>query len=103
MTRVFLALILVLGVWAGLASWGVLHMRGKNATVALELRQTAEALERARSAERRANKALVSLRRKNAATAQETASAAHSLSAATAANPDWAATPVPKEVQDAFK
>lgn len=103
MIRVLLALMLVLGVWAGLATWGVLHLRGKNATVAAELRGTREALERARSAAKRADATLVSLRRKNAATARAAASAGASLSSAAASSPDWSATPVPQAVREALK
>ena len=103
MMRVLLALMLALGIWAGLATWGVWVQRGANATLKAELAQNREALKTAQAARKRSEAALVSARRKNAATASAAASTARSLSAATAANPDWASQPVPKEVQDAFK
>lgn len=67
-----------------------------------ENRELTEAVERSRIAQKRADAALVSARKKNAATARETAVKQHTLEQAKAANPVWRDEPVPQEVQDAL-
>lgn len=64
------------------------------------MQNAVESLYKAREADQAT---LARLRQKNAATARKTAFLAHSLSAATAANPAWAAQPIPKEVKDALE
>lgn len=103
MTRILLALILALALWAGLATWGALHLKGRNARTVAELQQSQEALKRAVAARKRADAALVSIRRKNAASDRAAALAQASLAKSLAAEPAWAEQPVPAAVQDALK
>jgi ABC-type transporter MlaC component len=64
--------------------------------------QMSEALKRAQAARKRDEDVLARAAEKNAATARKKALAGASVASAVAANPDWASTPVPKEIQDAL-
>jgi hypothetical protein len=66
-------------------------------------RELAQAVERAQTAQKAADKALVAKSKMNAATARETAVKQRSVDVAKAANPDWSKQPVPQEVQDAIR
>jgi hypothetical protein len=102
MNRVLLTLLAVLTLWCGLSTWAVLHQRGKLATIVAELQQSREATKRALAAQKRADAALVSVRRKNAASDRAAASARASLAESLAAAPEWAQQPVPPAVQEAL-
>lgn len=105
MTRILIALLAALSLASaglGAALW---HVRGENATLQQRNAQMAEAVKRAESARKQADKALASVRQKNAATAREAALLRQSLAAAIAAKPAneaWAAEPVPEEVRNAL-
>ncbi len=102
-TKPLLAILAAVTLWAGAASFGVWHLRGALAAKSAQIEQMSEALRAAESARKKADKALVLQRQKNAATAREAASLRQSLAAALAAEPAWSQEPVPEEVQDALK
>lgn len=105
MTRLLVALIAALSLalaGAGAALW---HIRGQNSLLQERNAQMAEAVERAESARKQADRALAQLRAKNAATARGTAVKQRSLEAAIAASAPsaaWAAQEIPEEVRNAL-
>jgi hypothetical protein len=78
-------------------------MKGKQARTVAELQQTREALRSSLAARKRSEAALVSVRKKNAASDRAAASAQASLNKSLTAEPEWANTPVPQAIQDALK
>ena len=81
----------------------VWSQRGENATLRAAVHQQAARASAAESARKQADDALVSLRRKNAATAREMALLSASLEAALAENRAWADSPVPEGVRNALR
>lgn len=74
----------------------------RNGQLVAEKQQLVEANTALLAARKADGRALAQLRKKNAASARAEASARRSLDAAKAQNPDWAAQPVPKAIQEAL-
>lgn len=74
----------------------------KNGRLREQVSVTTEALERARSAQKRADRALVLRERARAAAAREQALLRQRLEDALTTHRQWAEQPVPQEVQDAL-
>lgn len=96
-------LVLALLVWAGYGSWQGRDLRASVASQAVVIEQQAAAIKAAESARKRAERALVLLRQKNAVAARERALAGKAAEAAMAQHPAWRDQPVPKEIQDALR
>jgi uncharacterized protein YcaQ len=99
-TLALAALVAVLGgglfvVWESKVEQATRHKAEMTA-----MQNAVESLYKAREADQAT---LARLRQKNASTARKQAFLARSLEAATAANPDWAAQPLPKEVKEALE
>lgn len=93
------ALILV-GLGAGMVWYA---MADRLAAAKAEIRTLNSDLQRATEQRATDRATLASLAKKNAATARETASLRQRLDHSLFKNPEWAAQPVPKEVQDALR
>ena len=90
-------LVALIAVLLGLVLCGAYigHLHNQTRQARAEARTAQEALKRTQAT-------LAHREKLRAATGRATASARASLQAAEAAHPDWASTPVPKEVQDAL-
>lgn len=76
--------------------------QAETAAVAVERDTLAQALKAAQEQRKRDQALLARRAADNAAAARQMASLQKALAAALAANSEWATTPVPREVQDAF-
>jgi type II secretory pathway pseudopilin PulG len=103
LTRILAGVALVLGIAAGGLGWLAHGQIERNARLVAEKQQIEDALEASQELRRADQATLASLARQKAAQARSDAKRRASVEAALAPNAAWAATPVPKEVQDALR